>query len=1142
VLEESTSPQEDVAVEVPIQKNKKYLDLFWKLGHAKNEKHVIDISSKILQVVSKSEDEVQFALKKLILSLTGNSMASKSAHFVCLTEFLRQIKPSYSDIMQEIDKNLKPAGAVSKGEEANLMMAQLLVYTAVLRAGLDVDLEDKQEMINQLATISTSRNYMFLPVLKLCAEHFINESNLLESVKEKFPIKMDDLNLDLMFLLLTLHRGKQSEEFLKQIGAGKLIGKKTLASFCSCITNASLPPNVVTQHPAVQLLLTLVIEKHALGAFWQAFSSCMSTTNNKGILGWMILKEISMTNIEFLPDLLTTHTLTVGSQLAAKKTGVAVVKDVFSKIVESESIDKLSIIKKLLDVDLCWDKLPLGGTISTLLSSSSAEVVKAVAAKYVKPMLEDGKLVDRVHAASMLIKMVGLSCMQEDLDWRQEILQQLCSVSILQGVSGVASLNSNGRDQMKDVLYRGLDSRNKSLHDSVTLLLGIFRFVEKKKGDGATSIKQFSEEQMNIANAALKRIDTLDKKYKKSKNNEAGVFLFLYGQMWLQMFLQPELGVDVLTELDAVYDRWSVKSEKSEEPAWIEVVTEILISLLAQNNHLLRGVVASVFSVLGRDLSSAAMDSLLSVIEKKDEGENEEEDDEEDEDMDDDSDEVESKDDEKKEEDSEDSGDDSEEEEEEDGDDDKVDEDMRKKLTSALGEHGAGDDSEEDLEMDDIPEDELNRLDAKLVDAFKVLGGRKDKQGKKKAEMLKVANMHFKLRVLELIDIYLSHSPSPDLVPRIILSLVQSLEAAVRAGSSKQPLINRLKATLGKVCAIKSKQEDVKVSSECGNKILETLSGLLELASSGSVIISSLGQTYPRLTTYLLRLCQLSPYHMDKLVALYMDSLQSWLTKSTCVLPNSVFSLAMSHHWPGCWSLASKLTEAAFSSNVRLFRKVASLTILVGVLSNKVFIDEHSESIDKLSTELLPYIKTEIEKVDNVEKVKPKYLEELFAILSRLPDVAEEVKESLTAKLQSMAKQWPNSKFFVPCKKQLLKLLKTWNLKVEFISSNHSPNGKEQVNGDPANESNEIGTKKKKKKKKQKSQERLKEAKEMKLKMAEAQENSEIPSFSSLLSDNINDNTKNDETIDNDKDESPKRKRETDNEHNKKSKKKKKSK
>ena len=94
-------------------------------------------------MVSKSEDEVQFALRKLILSLTGESMATKSAHFVCLTELFRQIKPRYSDIVQEINNNLKPAGAVSKGEEANLMMAQLLVYTAVLRAGLHVEIEEK---------------------------------------------------------------------------------------------------------------------------------------------------------------------------------------------------------------------------------------------------------------------------------------------------------------------------------------------------------------------------------------------------------------------------------------------------------------------------------------------------------------------------------------------------------------------------------------------------------------------------------------------------------------------------------------------------------------------------------------------------------------------------------------------------------------------------------------------------------------------------------------------------------------------------------------------------------------------------------------------------------------------------------------
>ena len=81
------------------------------------------------------------------------------------------------------------------------------------------------------------------------------------------------------------------------------------------------------------------------------------------------------------------------------------------------------------------------------------------------------------------------------------------------------------------------------------------------------------------------------------EGKEVGVFLFLYCQMWLQMFSQPELAREMLGELAPVYDKWSKGdkkgSEAGEEPAWVEVLTEILISLLAQNNHLLRGVVGA---------------------------------------------------------------------------------------------------------------------------------------------------------------------------------------------------------------------------------------------------------------------------------------------------------------------------------------------------------------------------------------------------------------------------------------------------------------------------------------------------------------------------------------------------------------------
>ena len=40
----------------------------------------------------------------------------------------------------------------------------------------------------------------------------------------------------------------------------------------------------------------------------------------------------------------------------------------------------------------------------------------------------------------------------------------------------------------------------------------------------------------------------------------------------------------------------------------------MLISLLAQNNHLLRGVVGAVFSVVGKELTAPAMYSLFAVI------------------------------------------------------------------------------------------------------------------------------------------------------------------------------------------------------------------------------------------------------------------------------------------------------------------------------------------------------------------------------------------------------------------------------------------------------------------------------------------------------------------------------------------------
>merc|ERR1719483_590534 len=236
-------------------------------------------------------------------------------------------------------------------------------------------------------------------------------------------------------------------------------------------------------------------------------------------------------------------------------------------------------------------------------------------------------------------------------------------------------------------------------------------------------------------------------------------------------------------------------------------------------------------------MTRPAIDSLLAVVRQKEGDEAEDEDD----------------DDDDNEENSDDSSD-SEEEEEDEDDDKEVNQTLLNKISGALGEHAAV--SDDDIDMDDVPDEDMAKLDQKLVEAFMVLGGRKDGLAKKKAALSSLASMHFKLRVLEVVELYLKNTPNPALLPSMIPSLLEALDTAVRSSSKEETLVKRLVSVLAKFAgvAMKMKVEDKTLSIQLGKEVVQVLTSLLELASSGSVIIATLGPTYPRLATSLLRL------------------------------------------------------------------------------------------------------------------------------------------------------------------------------------------------------------------------------------------------------------------------------------------------
>ena len=196
--------------------------------------------------------------------------------------------------------------------------------------------------------------------------------------------------------------------------------------------------------------------------------------------------------------------------------------------------------------------------VGELMGKADAETVREVGGLFLKCLQGEGKLPERTHSASQLVKLVGHPAVQGDLAWRGSALQGLASVSLLQGVQDVAKMNRQGWEGLRDCLTRGLDSRNRTLEDSISLTLDLVTWIrEQLEKPSVSLLKAVTPEQEAMGSSTMDVVQELEKQWaRKEKDKEAGVLLLLYSHMWLQIFLQPDLAVEVLEELKPVYSRF----------------------------------------------------------------------------------------------------------------------------------------------------------------------------------------------------------------------------------------------------------------------------------------------------------------------------------------------------------------------------------------------------------------------------------------------------------------------------------------------------------------------------------------------------------------------------------------------------------
>ncbi|KAG9125256.1 DNA-directed DNA polymerase, partial [Ceratobasidium sp. 392] len=227
--------------------------------------------------------------------------------------------------------------------------------------------------------------------------------------------------------------------------------------------------------------------------------------------------------------------------------------------------------------------------------------------------------------------------------------------------------------------------------------------------------------------------------------------------------------LDATEKLFSLSKKAKTSSSGDDEHSPIDLLVDAIVGMLEASSGFSRTMATTAFGMLSGRAEESTVDLILMQLEQRDINEASEEEQEEDEvtevlngTTEDGSDASESSD---------------EEEQDEDSDDDaEADPEFRKQVAEALQVNGmapAEDDSDNDSSDSEdevmLDDEQMMQLDEHLAKVFKSQAGgnTKEKKGAQREAT------HFKIRILDLLDIFLNRQPQSPFVPRIVLPLVK---------------------------------------------------------------------------------------------------------------------------------------------------------------------------------------------------------------------------------------------------------------------------------------------------------------------------------------------------------------------------------
>ncbi|KAI8619328.1 DNA polymerase phi-domain-containing protein [Chytriomyces sp. MP71] len=532
-------------------------------------------------------------------------------------------------------------------------------------------------------------------------------------------------------------------------------------------------------------------------------------------------------------------------------------------------------------------------------------------------------------------------------------------------------------------------------------------------------------------------------------------FELLFAHVLLQVYTEPVDAVNILNELKSCSDLVftdnqppvstpnkkrkanEVEDEDEEEtPNPIDVIVDILLSFLAKPSALFRGVVENVFRVFCPVLTSSGLDLIFDILKAKSgvagaeelfeqEGENVDDEDGDDDDVV----EIDAP--------EPDEGDDDDEDEDQDDDDEDDDEDdmeedvdeFRNKVKAALGGmivDGAAEEDEtepamqgvDNQEGDALGDDDMEAFDDKLAEIF-----RERKKLKMEKRDAKQQVLHFKLRAVDLLEIFIRKQPSNPLILHLI---IPSLHVILDSGDTEdsRELFNKM------VNLVKSKLSNIKefpkiASVERGCELLKEVqdlaankapsSAFVGLASSVSLmIVKTVSHSFPEGITLPMTASEpaktplskkqkkasaaaASPAPVDTLspvAKVYAASLKDFLTKKSKLQP-SLF-LDVCNRYPAlALQFIPLVAETIAAGEAEKGFKIAQGLNIIAACLQKLPVKEyasHKETLTRLhgvySSALTATLKLNEDKGVTVARIK-EFSKPSIAIIKRLKKALE---------------------------------------------------------------------------------------------------------------------------------------------------------